>query len=97
MESEVKKYLISEVQEAIYYSIIVDSTPDVTHIDQSTFILRFVDKKGDIKERFFGFLNIEKHDSEYLEQIIFEFLKNISVDIAKCGGQSYDNAANTYI
>jgi hypothetical protein len=57
--------------------------------------LRFVDKKGDIKERFFGFLNIEKHDSEYLEQVVLELKKNISVDIAKCRGQSYDNAANT--
>jgi hypothetical protein len=94
MGSEVKKYLISEVQEAVYYSIIVVSTPDVTHIDQLTFILRFVDKKGDIKERFFGFVYIENHDSEYLEQIVLEFLKNISVHFAKCRGQSYDNAAN---
>lgn len=94
MSIEVKKYLISEVQEAIYYSIIVDSTPDITHIDQLTFILRFVDKNGNIKERFFDFIKIENHDSEYLERILLEVLKDLSIDIKNCRGQTYDNAAN---
>jgi len=94
MGSEVKKCLISEIRQAVYFSIIVDATPDITHIDQLTLILRFVDHNGDIKERFFGFLNIAHHDSEYLERIILENLKDLSLDIKNCRGQSYDNVAN---
>uniref|UniRef100_A0AAF5DML3 TTF-type domain-containing protein n=1 Tax=Strongyloides stercoralis TaxID=6248 RepID=A0AAF5DML3_STRER len=94
MGNEVKKYLVSEVHQAVYYSIIVDSTPDISHVDQLTCILRFVDKNGNIKERFFGFISIENHNSEYLKEIILEFLKESLIDINHCRGQSYDNAAN---
>ena len=94
MGEKVKEYLISEVQEALYYSIIVDSTPDLSHVDQLTFILRFVDKKGEIKERFFGFLQIENHDSAYLEKVVLQSLNDLCIDIKNCRGQTYDNAAN---
>ncbi|GBO04649.1 hypothetical protein AVEN_224528-1 [Araneus ventricosus] len=94
MENEVKQHLIAEVKEAMYYSIIVDSTPDVTHIDQLTFILRFVDEKGDIKERFFGFIPIESHDSAYLENVVLENLRNYSIELKNSRGQTYDNASN---
>lgn len=94
MADEVKSRLITEVKEAIYFSIIVDSTPDVSHVDQLTFILRFVDKHGEIKERFLGFLIIENHDSAYLENIVLEYIRELTLNIKNCRGQSYDNAAN---
>lgn len=94
MGTEVKNILISEVQQALYYSIIVDSTPDVAHIDQLTFILRYVNGEGEIKERFFGFLQIEQHDSHYLENVVLETLNALSLNIKNCRGQTYDNAAN---
>ncbi|GBN66677.1 Zinc finger MYM-type protein 1 [Araneus ventricosus] len=94
MANEVKQHLIAEVKEAMYYSIIVDSTPDITHIDQLTFILRFVDEKGDIKERFFGFIPIESHDSAYRENVVLENLRNYSIELKNCRGQTYDNASN---
>ncbi|GBN46869.1 hypothetical protein AVEN_137499-1 [Araneus ventricosus] len=94
MANEVKQHLIAEVKEAMYYSIIADSTPDVTHIDQLTFILRFVDEKGDLKEKFFGFIPIESHDSAYLENVVLENLRNYSIELKNCRGQTYDNASN---
>lgn len=94
MANEVQKQLICEVKDALYFSLIVDSTPDISHIDQLTLILRFVQKNGDIKERFYGFIPIESHSAEYMEKIILERLRELSIDIKKCRGQSYDNAAN---
>ncbi|GBN09095.1 hypothetical protein AVEN_61178-1 [Araneus ventricosus] len=93
-ENEVKQHLIAEVKEAMYYSIIVHCTPDVTHIDQMTFILRFLDEKGDIKERVFGFIPIESHDSAYLENAVLKNLRNYSIELKNCRGQTYDNASN---
>jgi hypothetical protein len=40
--SEVLVAIVTEIQKAKYFSISVDSTPDVTHIDKLTFILRYV-------------------------------------------------------
>ncbi|GBM27349.1 Zinc finger MYM-type protein 1 [Araneus ventricosus] len=94
MANKVKQHLIAEVKEAMYYSIIVDSTPDVTHIDQLTFILRFVDEIGDIKERCFGFMPIESHDSAYLENVVLENLRNYSIELKICRCQTFDNASN---
>ncbi|KAG5895045.1 hypothetical protein JTB14_021873 [Gonioctena quinquepunctata] len=62
MANEIKKQIIAEVKDAVYYPIIVDSTPDMSHVDQLTFILRYVSKEVEIKGRFLGFFAIDHHD-----------------------------------
>lgn len=46
-----------------YYSIIFDETTDIAHISQMSLILRYIDEKNQIFERFVGFLNC--HDKSY--------------------------------
>ncbi|XP_065651125.1 uncharacterized protein LOC136079320 [Hydra vulgaris] len=56
--------IINEAHMAIYYSILVDGTPDVSHTEQITFVLRFVyfgtDKRWTVKERFLRVENLER-------------------------------------
>ncbi|XP_067122570.1 zinc finger protein 271-like [Centruroides vittatus] len=85
--------IVNEIKEAKFYSLIIDSTPDISHVDQLTVIIRYVLPSG-IKERFLGFLPIFSHTGEKLEKVILEFLNNIDLDITNCRGQSYDNAFN---
>jgi len=42
MGQKVLKIIVAEIQESKYFSISVDSTPDVTHVDQLTFTFRYV-------------------------------------------------------
>lgn len=49
-----------------YFSISVDSTPDVTHVDQLTLIMRYVSPDGKVEERFLKFLTITSHTGESL-------------------------------
>jgi len=35
--------IVTEIKKAGYYSISVDSTPDISHIDQLTIIIQYVD------------------------------------------------------
>ena len=51
MGADVLAEICDEVRNAKYYSLIVDSTPDSNHIDQLTFLVRYVDSKGNPKER----------------------------------------------
>ena len=48
--------IVDEVKRALYYSIIVDGTPDTSHTEQITFFLRYVHLNGEdaceICERF---------------------------------------------
>jgi hypothetical protein len=42
MGSKVLTAIVTEIEKARYFSIHVNSTPDVTHIDQLTFISRYI-------------------------------------------------------
>lgn len=90
------EYVLSKIlKEAKYFGIIVDSTPDLQHVDQLSFILRYVNPKSyEVHERFLKFLPIKSHKGSALSQEILEFLQNCNLDIQNCRSQSYDNAAN---
>lgn len=92
--SQLRKKIIDEIHKAKYFSIIVDSTPDISHIDQLTFIIRYVLVDGTPIERFICFIPNAGHKSEQLYTAILEKLKELQIDIMDCRGQSYDNAAN---
>jgi len=93
MGEKVLTTIISEIKAAKYYSISVDSTPDLSHVDQLTFIVRFV-KDGKPIERFLQFLPIEEHKAQYIADTLLNFLEDHKIPIKNCRGQSYDNAAN---
>nr|XP_042894988.1 zinc finger MYM-type protein 1-like [Parasteatoda tepidariorum]XP_042895119.1 zinc finger MYM-type protein 1-like [Parasteatoda tepidariorum]XP_042899228.1 zinc finger MYM-type protein 1-like [Parasteatoda tepidariorum]XP_042901855.1 zinc finger MYM-type protein 1-like [Parasteatoda tepidariorum]XP_042906919.1 zinc finger MYM-type protein 1-like [Parasteatoda tepidariorum]XP_042909334.1 zinc finger MYM-type protein 1-like [Parasteatoda tepidariorum] len=78
---------------AKYFSISVDSTPDLSHIDQLTFIIRYVKDCVPV-ERFLKFIPIKEHKSKYLAETILNFLEIHDIPIKDCRGQSYDNASN---
>ncbi|XP_066938247.1 uncharacterized protein [Macrobrachium rosenbergii] len=64
--------ILDERQQAIYYSIIVDSTPDVAHLEQNVLILRFLTKDDhsdmfEIHERFIEFIMFHKKTGEDIE------------------------------
>lgn len=89
-----REKILNEVKEAQYFSISVDSTPDITHTDQLTFILRYVCTSGDPVERFLTFIPLEGHDASSLTDKILTMLDEFGLDLQNCRGQSYDNASN---
>uniref|UniRef100_A0A8P4KG01 TTF-type domain-containing protein n=1 Tax=Dicentrarchus labrax TaxID=13489 RepID=A0A8P4KG01_DICLA len=94
MGQKVVEEVISRVKLAKYFAISVDSTPDITHVDQLTFILRYISPEGCIEERFVKFLPIESHMGEALFNSIIGVLEEMGIDINNCRGQCYDNANN---
>lgn len=86
--------LVDEVKVAKYFSIIVDSTPDVSHVDQLTFVLRYVLPNGSPVERFLSFIPMHGHGAAEMLQIVMTKLNLHGINIKDCRGQSYDNASN---
>jgi hypothetical protein len=68
MSDTVLQTIIKEIQTAKYFSIIVDSNPDVSHVDQLSFVIQYeyVYGKGFPQERFLDFLGNTGHMSKQL-------------------------------
>lgn len=95
MGNQVLAVIIKELQQSRYFSLSVDSTPDMSHIDQLTTVVRYVRMSdGKVVERFLTFIPIESHTGEALATTILKFLNKCDIDIRNLRGQSYDNAAN---
>ena len=64
--------IISELKKAKYYSISVDSTPDLSHVDQLTFAVRYVKDAAPI-ERYLQYVPIQGHGAEHLKKVVLNF------------------------
>lgn len=98
LASETMKILSEEIRSAHCFTIIMDSTQDITKLDQVSFIFRYVvvnyDKHTiDVKESFLGFYKLTKHGAEDHVNLIYDVLNKFNLDIKKCRGQGYDGAA----
>ncbi|XP_025191154.1 zinc finger MYM-type protein 1-like [Melanaphis sacchari] len=94
ISKKVKNAIVAQIKTSKYYSIIVDSTPDISHIDQLSFIVRYVNEKGNAMERFLGFIDNAGHKSEKLTNIVIDTLDCLEINLIDCRGQAYDNANN---
>lgn len=94
LATEVRSKILEAIKHSKYFSLIVDSTPDVSHINQLTIVVRYVNEKGIIVERFLAFLENVGHKGVNMVDAILDFLKSSGLTILDCRGQSYDNAKN---
>jgi hypothetical protein len=62
LSSNILKHIVGMIQIAKYYAVILDCTPDISHTEQMTLIIRFVFKDESnaftIHEHFLGFLEV---------------------------------------
>ena len=95
--SFVQRAIIDEVQNAKYFSIIADSTPDSSHIEQTALIIRYL-KVNEIEflieERFICFDNFSDKTGQEIANRLLELLIDLKLDFKNCVGQSYDYGAN---
>ncbi|XP_037041015.1 uncharacterized protein LOC119077809 [Bradysia coprophila] len=61
MARKVEVEIINQIHQSKYFATIVDSTPDVSHTDQLTMVIRYVDDKGLANERFIQFFENTGH------------------------------------
>lgn len=94
MAEKTRQVIAEEIRDAKYFSIIVDLTPDLSHVDQLTFIFRCVSKEGKSVERFVAFEPIQSHTGESLANTVIAMVKDLGLELSNCRGQSYDNVNN---
>uniref|UniRef100_A0A0L8GPF7 DUF4371 domain-containing protein n=1 Tax=Octopus bimaculoides TaxID=37653 RepID=A0A0L8GPF7_OCTBM len=95
MAKIVLEEIVKEIKEAGYFSVSVDSTLDVSNVDQLTVIVRHVSSLDGIPvERFLTFIELKNHTGEEMVELIPNFFEELEIDFRNCRGQSYNNAAN---
>ncbi|XP_044134789.1 zinc finger MYM-type protein 1-like [Bufo gargarizans] len=102
LSNKVRNIIVSEIKQAPFFSIIMDTTQDISKVDQMSQIIRYVSVERDesqratsveIKEVFLGFHAVEDQSAAGLEHDISSCIESNGLNITKCRGQGYDGAA----
>nr|XP_022902366.1 zinc finger MYM-type protein 1-like [Onthophagus taurus] len=96
--SNIKKKILLMLKEARYFSTILDTTPDSSHQEQMSIVIRFVvlqsDGGYDVQEHFLGFCVTTDTTEAGLSSYVLNFLKENNINYKHMRGQGYDNGAN---
>lgn len=96
MGNRVRQNIIASCKKAKYFSIILDTTPDASHVEQMSQIIRFVEIEKhsvNIKESFIDFVPLDHKTAGEISKKIIGKLEKDGLNLHNCRGQSYDNQA----
>nr|CAI5839965.1 unnamed protein product [Callosobruchus analis] len=97
----VRNNMISEIKKAPFLTIILDTTQDLSKIDQLSVVFRYISvtenddnvpKEIKICESFLGFIAVTDCSAAGLKTVILSLTKEYGIDMTKCRGQGYDGA-----
>ena len=91
--NKVRDAIHEEIGDAKFY-IIIDEARDESKKEQMAIILRFVDKDGFLKERFFHIVHVRDAIALTLKKEICVVLSRYNLHIENIRGQGYDGASN---
>ncbi|XP_069460610.1 zinc finger MYM-type protein 1-like [Ambystoma mexicanum] len=97
MASKVLENILMRLGKAKFYSVIMDCTSDISHIEQMSLTVRFVDdSEGQIKvkEHFVCFKPVDDSTGKGLTELFINILNENKIMLEHCRGQGYDNGAN---
>lgn len=92
MGMQVLSEIIRRIKEEKYFSMSIDSTPDVLHTDQLTFIM-LCDTQW-LHRGTFSHIIAYPESHRRVCRIVLAVLDNMGINIKDCRGQCYDNTAN---
>lgn len=78
----------------LHYSIIIDSTQDVSGVDQEAICIRYVDHDLIPHEDFIGLYEASSTTGNNLTQMAIDVLLRLNLPLSCLRGQTYDGAAN---
>ncbi len=96
LSSKIISAIVDDIKQAKFFSVILDCTPDISHTEQLSVVIRVVSlmEKPHIREHFIGFLEAEESTGQHLASMILTRLEELGIPFEDCRGQSYDNGAN---
>ncbi|XP_047142378.2 zinc finger MYM-type protein 1-like [Hydra vulgaris] len=103
LANKIKNDILAKLERAKYYSLILDCTPDISHMEQMTVVFRFVsatesssEKPAEVvvSEHFVTFLELQDTTGANMTKVVIDKLQELGVNLDDMRGQGYDNGAN---
>ncbi|XP_009607176.1 uncharacterized protein [Nicotiana tomentosiformis] len=77
-----------------FFGILVDESKDVSHKEQMALVMRYVNKEGELIERFFGLVHVKATTTHALQKIIYFLLLQHLLSSSLIRRQGYNGASN---
>ncbi|CAF3901627.1 unnamed protein product [Rotaria sordida] len=94
LQQQILTGILNECRRAKYFSVIIDETKDIACHEQVSVVIRFVDEKFNVFEKFIGFERIATMTGEALTDLLIKWLKKFNLNLQNLVGQCYDGASN---
>nr|GEV39911.1 hypothetical protein [Tanacetum cinerariifolium] len=101
VQKEILQMYVMKVQESIRdeignakFCLIINESQDESKKEQMAICVRFVDRKGYIKERFLDLVHVKDTNALTMKNEILSFLSYLKLDVQDIRGQGYDGASN---
>ncbi|CAN0904388.1 Zinc finger MYM-type protein 1 [Linum grandiflorum] len=91
--NKVRRKIREEIGDSCF-SILVDEAVDEAGREQMSVILRYVNSRGIVNERFFALKSVAETSAETLKEAICDVLSQYDLQVDKLRGQGYDGASN---
>ena len=88
-----KNVCVEDANAAGFFSVLCDSTTDISVKEQMSLVLRFVNNKA-IHEVFDGFEELSETNGEGIAKKLLESLSSYGLDLEKLRSQAYDGCAS---
>ena len=92
MSNMVREVICTQVRDAVYFSLLVDETKDISKKEQMSIVLRYL-QNSKVYERFIGFVHISSLDAASLVEYICDTMSACHLSLDNCVSQCYDGAS----
>lgn len=94
LSAEIKKKVIAEIKEADVYSIMADTTLDISHRDQLSVCIRYVNSSGEVSERLLEIVEALNKTGLGIAELIENVIIKNGLSPQNVAFQSYDFASS---
>ncbi|XP_028054201.1 uncharacterized protein LOC114258446 [Camellia sinensis] len=85
--------IIRDLSDALF-SILIDEAHDISIKKKMTVVIRYVDKMGQVIERFLGIEHVANTNTLSLKQAVENLFSRLRMSTSRLRGQGYDGASN---